>query len=96
MIEDPTSSATLEQGVNHLETACVCRNNSECLGQAIAGRRDSVVLAVAYSTEPPETSKSMQQSQALIVVGERVDLMLKWKQEGKVYWCGVTMHIELF
>ena len=26
--------------------------------------------------------------------GERVDLMRKWKQEGKLRWCGITTHSE--
>jgi len=37
---------------------------------------------------------TLQQSQELVVAGERVDLMLKWKNEGKVRWCGVTAHSE--
>ena len=37
---------------------------------------------------------TLQQSQALVAEGERVDLMLKWKQEGKFRWCGITTHSE--
>jgi aryl-alcohol dehydrogenase-like predicted oxidoreductase len=126
----------LDQGMNHIETAWNYGfgrpgNSCECIGNAIAGRRDSVFLAVAYSAEPPPTSGAwlrnqfeqtlrdlatdhidiflwhhpgggsinnskltLQQSQALVVDGERVDLMLKWKDEGKVRWCGVTAHSE--
>jgi aryl-alcohol dehydrogenase-like predicted oxidoreductase len=102
-------------------------NSCECVGKAIAGRRDSVCLAVPYSTEFSPTSRAwlpaqfeqtlrdlgtdhievflwhhpgggsinhsqvtFQQSQALVAAGERVELMLKWKKEGKIRWCGVT------
>jgi diketogulonate reductase-like aldo/keto reductase len=37
---------------------------------------------------------SLKESQALVAAGERVDLMLKWKKEGKIRWCGVTTHSE--
>ncbi len=37
---------------------------------------------------------TLEQSQALVAAGERVDLMLKWKKEGKIRWCGVTAHSE--
>jgi aryl-alcohol dehydrogenase-like predicted oxidoreductase len=37
---------------------------------------------------------SLKDSQALVAGGERVDLMLKWKQEGKLRWCGITAHSE--
>ena len=37
---------------------------------------------------------TLHQSQALVTDGERTDLMLKWKDEGKVRWCGVTAHSE--
>jgi len=126
----------LDQGMNHIETAWSYGfgrpgNSCECIGKAIAGRRDSVCLAVAYSTEASPTSKAwlpnqfeqtlrdlgtdhievflwhhpgggsinnsqltLQQSQALVAAGERVDLMLKWKKEGKIRWCGVTAHSE--
>ena len=126
----------LDQGMNHLETAWVYGggrpgNSCECIGKAIAGRRDSVCLAVAYSTEAAPTSRTwvphqleqtlrdlgtdridvflwhhpgggsindsqltLPQSQALVAAGERVELMLKWKKEGKIRWCGVTAHSE--
>ena len=126
----------LDQGITHIETAWsygfgLPGNSCECVGKAIAGRRDSVCLAVAYSAEPSSTSKAwlpnqfeqtlrdlgtdhievflwhhpgggsinnsqltLAQSQALVAAGERVDLMLKWKKEGKIRWCGVTAHSE--
>jgi aryl-alcohol dehydrogenase-like predicted oxidoreductase len=125
----------LDQGMTHIETAWSYGfgrpgNSCECIGKAIAGRRDSVCLAVAYEAVPPPTSKvwlpnqfeqtlrdlgtdhidiflwhhpggtvnnhelTLKESQALVATGERVDLMLKWKQEGKVRWCGVTTHSE--
>ena len=126
----------LDQGMNHIETAWSYGfgrpgNSCECIGKAIAGRRDSVCLAAAYSTEASPTSKAwlpnqfeqtlrdlgtdhievflwhhpgggsinnsqltLHQSQALVSAGERVDLMLKWKKEGKIRWCGVTAHSE--
>jgi aryl-alcohol dehydrogenase-like predicted oxidoreductase len=126
----------LDQGINHIETAWVYGmgrhgNSCECVGKAIAGRRDSVCLAVAYSPEPSPTSKSrfsnqfeqtlrdlatdhidvflwhhpgggsinnsrltVPQSQALIASGDGLDLMLKWKKERKIRWCGVTFHSE--
>lgn len=126
----------LDQGMNHLETAWAygmgrSGNSCECIGKAIAGRRDSVSLVVAYSAEPSPTSRAwlpnqfeqtlrdlgsdhievflwhhpgggsinhsqltVQQSQALVAAGDRVDLMLKWKKEGKIRWCGVTAHSE--
>jgi aryl-alcohol dehydrogenase-like predicted oxidoreductase len=37
---------------------------------------------------------TLPESQALVAKGERVDLMLKWKQEGKIRWCGVSTHSE--
>jgi hypothetical protein len=37
---------------------------------------------------------TLKESQALVANGERVDLMLKWKQEGKLRWCGITTHSE--
>jgi aryl-alcohol dehydrogenase-like predicted oxidoreductase len=40
--------------------------------------------------QPPK--RSLKESQAAIAAGERVDLMLKWKAEGKIRWCGVTFH----
>lgn len=126
----------LDQGVNLIETAWAYGfgkpgNSCECIGEAIAGRRDSVCLAVAYQAEPKPTSKiwianqfeqtlrdlgtdhidiflwhhpgggsinnselTLRQSQALVAEGERVDLMLKWKKEGKFRWCGITTHSE--
>jgi uncharacterized protein len=126
----------LDQGMTHIETAWSYGfgrpgNSCECIGKAIAGRRDSVCLAVAYSAEASPTSKAwlpnqfeqtlrdlgtdhievflwhhpgggsinnsqltLEQSQALVAAGERVDLMLKWKKEGKIRWCGVTAHSE--
>jgi aryl-alcohol dehydrogenase-like predicted oxidoreductase len=39
---------------------------------------------------PPK--RGWKESQAVIAAGERVDLMLKWKAEGKIRWCGVTFH----
>jgi len=126
----------MDRGINHIETAWAYGvgrpgNSCECIGKAIAGRRDSVCLAVAYSTEFSPTSRAwlpaqfeqalrdlgtdridvflwhhpgggsinnsqltLQQSRALVAAGERLDLMLKWKQEGKIRWCGVTAHSE--
>jgi uncharacterized protein len=128
--------SALDQGVNLIETAFAygfgkAGNSCQCIGKAIAGRRDSVCLAVAYQAEPKPTSKiwiakqfeqtlqdlgtdhidiflwhhpgggsinhselSLKESQALVVEGERVELMLKWKQEGKLRWCGITTHSE--
>ena len=40
--------------------------------------------------QPPK--RSLKESQATITAGERVDLMLKWKTEWKIRWCGVTFH----
>jgi len=37
---------------------------------------------------------TLKESQGLVAEGERVDLMLKWKQEGKLRWCGITTHSE--
>jgi len=37
---------------------------------------------------------TLKESQALVAEGERVELMLKWKQEGKFRWCGITTHSE--
>ena len=126
----------LDQGVNHIETAWGYGlgrpgNSCECIGKAIAGRRDSVCLAVAYLADASPTSKfwlpnqfeqtlrdlgtdhievflwhhpgggsinnsqlTLQQSQALVSAGERVELMRKWKKDGKIRWCGVTAHRE--
>jgi uncharacterized protein len=126
----------LDQGINHIETSWLYGlgrpgNSCECVGKAIAGRRDSVCLAVAYEAVAPPTSKiwlpnqfeqslrdlgtdhidiflwhhpgggsinnsplTLEQSQALVAAGDRVDLMLKWKAEGKIRWCGVTTHSE--
>jgi aryl-alcohol dehydrogenase-like predicted oxidoreductase len=126
----------LDQGINHIETAWIYGfgrpgNSCECIGKAIADRRDSVCLSVAYSTEFKPTSRAwlpnqfeqtlrdlgtdhidvflwhhpgggsinhsdltVPQSQALVADGERVELMLKWKQAGKLRWCGVTCHSE--
>ncbi len=126
----------LDQGINHIETSWLYGfgrpgNSCECVGKAIAGRRDSVRLAVAFEAGFPSGSKAwiahqfeqtlrdlgtdhidvflwhhpgggsinhsqftLQQSQALVSAGERVDLMLNWKKEGKIRWCGVTAHSE--
>lgn len=126
----------LDQGMNHIETAWGYGfgrpgNSCECIGKAIAGRRDSVCLAVAYEAGAPPKSKAwlpnqfeqtlhdlgtdhidvflwhhpgggtvnnsqltLKESQALVAAGERVDLMLKWKAEGRIRWCGVTTHSE--
>ncbi|HSU56955.1 MAG TPA: aldo/keto reductase [Candidatus Dormibacteraeota bacterium] len=40
--------------------------------------------------QPPK--RGLKESQAVITAGERVELMLKWKAEGKIRWCGVTFH----
>ena len=126
----------LDHGVNHIETSWLygmggARSSCKCVGRAIAGRRDSVCLAVAYEAMAKPSSKiwlanqfeqtlrdlgtdhidlflwhhpgggsinhsplTLEQSQALVTTGERVDLMLKWKQEGKFRWCGITTHSE--
>ena len=125
----------LDQGMNHIETSWLYgmggpRNSSKFIGKAIAGRRDSVCLAVAYEAMIPPGNKrwlpnqfeqtlrdlgtdhidvflwhhpgdqmstpqpTLKESQAVITAGERVDLMLKWKAQGKIRWCGVTFHSE--
>ena len=125
----------LDQGMNHIETAWgygwgLPGNSCECIGKAIAGKRDSVCLAVAYEAGMPPGSKAwlpnqfeqtlrdlgtdhidlflwhhpqvaannrewtLQENQSLVASGERVDLMLKWKAEGKLRWCGLTTHSE--
>jgi aryl-alcohol dehydrogenase-like predicted oxidoreductase len=33
---------------------------------------------------------TLKQSRALVAEGPRVELMLKWKQEGKFRWCGIS------
>jgi aryl-alcohol dehydrogenase-like predicted oxidoreductase len=121
----------LDQGINHIETSWLYgmggpRSSSKVIGKAIAGKRDSVCLAVAYEAmvppgnrfwlpnqfeqtlrdlgtdhidvflwhhpgdQPPK--RSLKESQAVIAAGERVDLMHKWKAEGKIRWCGITFH----
>ncbi len=126
----------LDHGVNHIETSWLYGfgrpdNSCECIGKAIAGRRDSVCLAVAYEAAAKPTSKAwlanqfeqtlrdlgtdhidiflwhhpgggsinsseltLKESQALVAAGQRVDLMLKWKNEGRFRWCGITTHSE--
>jgi aryl-alcohol dehydrogenase-like predicted oxidoreductase len=126
----------LDQGVNLIETAWSYGfgrpgNSCQCIGKAIAGKRDSVCLAVAFQAEPKTTSKiwvanqfdqtlrdlgtdhidiflwhhpgggsinnsqlTLKESQALVAEGQRVELMLKWKSEGKLRWCGITTHSE--
>jgi hypothetical protein len=126
----------LDHGVNHIETSWLYGfgrpgNSCECIGKAIAGRRDSVRLAVAYEAAAKPTSKAwlanqfeqtlrdlgtdhidiflwhhpgggsinnseltLKESQTLVAAGLRVDLMLKWKNEGKFRWCGITTHSE--
>ena len=126
----------LDQGMNHIETSWLYGfgregSSCQCIGKAIAGRRDSVCLAVAYEAAAPPKSKAwlpnqfeqtlrdlgtdhidiflwhhpgggtinnsqltLKESQALVAAGERTDLMLKWKGEGKIRWCGVTTHSE--
>ena len=125
----------LDQGMNHIETSWLYGfgrpgNSCECIGKAIAGRRDSICLAVAYEAGFPPGHKAwlprqfeqslrdlatdhidvflwhhpqvtannreftLKENQALVAAGERVDLMRKWKAEGKIRWCGVTTHGE--
>jgi uncharacterized protein len=126
----------LDQGVNHIETSWLYGfgrpgNSCECIGKAIAGRRDSVWLTVAFeamfrpghrfwvSTQFEQSLRDLgtdhidvflwhhpgggsankskltfKESQALVAEGERVDLMQKWKAEGKIRWCGITTHSE--
>jgi uncharacterized protein len=125
----------LDQGMNHIETSWLYGfgrpgNSCECIGKAIAGRRDLVCLAVAYEAGFPPGHKAwlphqfeqtlrdlgtdhidvflwhhpqvtannreltLKENQALVAAGERVDLMRKWKAEGKIRWCGVTTHSE--
>lgn len=53
----------LDQGMNHIETSWgygigMPGNSCECIGKAIAGRRDSVCLAVAYEAAMPPGSKA--------------------------------------
>jgi len=126
----------LDHGMNLIETSWLYgmggrRSSCQCIGQAIAGRRDSVCLAVAYEAAFKPSSKAwvasqfeqtlrdlgtdhidiflwhhpgggsinnspltLQQSQQLVAAGPGVDLMRKWKQEGKLRWCGITTHSE--
>ncbi|MCX7013062.1 MAG: aldo/keto reductase [Candidatus Sumerlaeota bacterium] len=125
----------LDQGMNHIETSWgygfgLPGNSCQCIAKAIAGKRDSVCLAVAFEAGAPPESKAwlphqfeqtlrdlgadhidvflwhhpqieangrkmtLRENQAVVASGERVDLMLKWKAEGKIRWCGVTMHNE--
>lgn len=125
----------LDQGVNHIETSWLygmggARSNCKVVGKAIAGRRDSVFLSVAFEALFPPEHKfwlpnqfeqtlrdlgtdhidvflwhhpgnavnkdklSLKECQALVTAGARVDLMRKWKAEGKIRWCGVTTHLE--
>ena len=58
----------LDRGINHIETAWAYGfgrpgNSCECVGKAIAGRRDSVCLAVAYSVDPVVTKRAEVASQ---------------------------------
>jgi uncharacterized protein len=126
----------LDQGINHIETSWLYgmggtrNNNCKCLGKAIAGRRDSVCLSVAYEALfPPEhrfwlphqfeqtlrdlgtdhvdlflwhhpgnavpkPKRTVKECQAMVAAGQRVDLMHQWKAQGKIRWCGVTMHLD--
>lgn len=131
-IQDPNLIRyALDEGMNHIETSWLYgmggpRSSAKVIGKAIAGKRDSVCLAVAYEAMVPPGSRfwlphqfeqtlrdlgtdhidvflwhhpgdqppkqNLKDSQAIITAGERVDLMLKWKAEGKIRWCGVTFH----
>jgi len=123
----------LDQGMNHIETAWgygagLPGNSCECIGKATKGKRDAVILSVAYSAGVPSDSKgalpiqfeqtlrdlgtdhidvflwhhpeinsddrewTLEENQAVVTSGPDVDQMLKWKQEGKFRWCGITMH----
>jgi aryl-alcohol dehydrogenase-like predicted oxidoreductase len=125
----------LDRGINHIETSWLYgtggpRNSCKIIGKAIAGRWDSVYLAVAYEAMVPPGNKfwlpnqfeqtlrdlgtdhidiflwhqpgeqasdpkpTLKESQAVVAAGERVNLMLKWKAEGKIQWCGLTTHSE--
>src|SRR6266487_1127715 len=53
----------LDQGMNHIETSWLYGfgrpgNSCECIGKAIAGRRDSICLAVAYEAGFPQGHKA--------------------------------------
>lgn len=83
----------LDQGMNHIETAWSYGfgrpgNSCECIGKAIAGRRDAVCLAVAYEVAPPPTSKSWlanQFEQTLRDLGtDHIDVFLWHDQSGQV------------
>lgn len=113
----------LDQGMNHIETAWsygwgLPGNSCECIGKAIAGKRESISLSVAFEADAPPGSKAWlpnqfeqvlrdlatdhievflwhhPDNQTLVTAGEVVDLMLKWKAEGKIQWCGLTTHSE--
>lgn len=82
--------SALDQGVNLIETAFAyglgkAGNSCECIGKAIAGKRDSVCLAVAYQAEPKPASKiwvAHQFEQTLGDLGtDHIDIFL-WHHPG--------------
>lgn len=83
----------LDHGMNHIETAWSYGfgrpgNSCECIGKAIAGRRDSVCLAVAYEAAPRPESKAWlanQFEQTLRDLGtDRIDIFLWHDQSGQI------------
>lgn len=83
----------LDQGMNHIETAWSYGfgrpgNSCECIGKAIAGRRDSVCLAVAYEAALRPASKAWvanQLEQTLRDLGtDHIDIFLWHDQSGSV------------
>ncbi len=83
----------LDQGMNHIETAWSYGfgrpgNSCECIGKAIAGRRDSVCLAVAYEAAPRPESKAWlanQFEQTLRNLGtDHIDIFLWHDQSGQI------------
>ena len=80
----------LDQGVNHIETSWLygmggARNNCKVVGKAIAGRRDSVCLSVAFEALFPPQHKfwlPRQFEEALRDLGtDHIDLFL-WHHPG--------------
>ena len=83
----------LDQGMNHIETAWSYGfgrpgSSCECIGKAIAGRRDSVCLVVAYEAAPRPESKAWlanQFEQTLRDLGTgHIDIFLWHDQSGQI------------
>jgi uncharacterized protein len=43
---------------------------------------------------PPDEKRTLKENQSIIAVGHGVDLILKWKAQGKIRCCGITTHSE--